>query len=282
VQVWACAAGVLAIRLQWWPAAGFALILLGGTGVLTDLALALLASRRQHFRRRWNRPVLPGAVSWRELFTRAHSGMGVVGWWLVGAWAVYVFEIWWLVPGNPYLRKPHVDLPEALMAIGILMTALSATASIVEERSAGTLELLLASPLRSWRIIAGKVVAVGARTLPFLVAGAALRDPSFALWMVPFFGAVCLAAMTVALALRSPRLAYALNVVVVFSYAIAMAQVPLWPGGDVVRRIGALPLAEDAPVGLGELLVASSGFAALSVVLFAVLAWRFRRWARPA
>lgn len=64
---------------------------------------------------------------------------------------------------NPDLKEVHSVLP-GLMAIVLAMPALSAALSLAREREQGSLEGLMATPIRRYQLLAGKVI-------PYLLVG---------------------------------------------------------------------------------------------------------------
>jgi len=64
---------------------------------------------------------------------------------------------------NPGLKEVHSVLP-GLMAIVLAMPALSAALSLAREREQGSLEGLMATPIRRYQLLAGKVI-------PYLLVG---------------------------------------------------------------------------------------------------------------
>jgi ABC-2 type transport system permease protein len=65
---------------------------------------------------------------------------------------------------NPTLESAYLFVPGLIAFVLIIISALMTTISLTREKEAGTMEILLASPLRPAQIIAGKV-------LPYLVLG---------------------------------------------------------------------------------------------------------------
>jgi len=64
---------------------------------------------------------------------------------------------------NPDLKSIHAIMP-GLMAIVLAMPALSAALSLAREREQGSLEALMATPIRHYQLLAGKVV-------PYMLVG---------------------------------------------------------------------------------------------------------------
>jgi len=59
---------------------------------------------------------------------------------------------------NPSMKSVYMSIPGLMAMILMLVCALMTSISIVKEKELGTMEILLASPLRPFQIIAGKVI----------------------------------------------------------------------------------------------------------------------------
>lgn len=90
---------------------------------------------------------------------------------------------------NPTLESVNLFIPGLIALVLTLVSALMSAISLSREKETGTLEVLLVSPLRSWQIIAGKV-------LPYLSLGFInVLSVLLAAWLVfevPFRGSVLL------------------------------------------------------------------------------------------
>lgn len=59
---------------------------------------------------------------------------------------------------NPELRGVYMFVPGVMTLILMLVSAMMTSITIAREKELGTMEILLASPLKPWQIIAGKVI----------------------------------------------------------------------------------------------------------------------------
>jgi ABC-2 type transport system permease protein len=59
---------------------------------------------------------------------------------------------------NPNLKSAYMFVPGIICLLLMLISAIMTSISIAREKELGTMEALLASPLRPWQIIAGKVI----------------------------------------------------------------------------------------------------------------------------
>lgn len=103
-------------------------------------------------------------VAWREIATRGQGGV-------LSRWAV---PVWFC--GTLFLSLYSIeDAPELFLMTGtfaaVLTTLTFGTESMGAERKSGTLALLAVTTLPSWRIVAGKVLAIAVAAGPFLVVG---------------------------------------------------------------------------------------------------------------
>lgn len=134
--------------------------------------------RRRRPRRVWANP-----VAWREAVTRASaaSGNAVRYTYLIGgvvAATVLLFEyLQQAVPLAPVSRDVYRAALSVIVIIEfvtvMLMAANTAATAITREREAGTMELLLSTPLTSQYIVWGKLRGLIGFTLPLLALPAA-------------------------------------------------------------------------------------------------------------
>ena len=78
---------------------------------------------------------------------------------------------------NPTLESVNLFVPGLIAFVLMLVSALMTAISIAREKEMGTMEVLLASPLRPWQIVAGKVVpyvALGFANVLVVLAAAKL------------------------------------------------------------------------------------------------------------
>lgn len=59
---------------------------------------------------------------------------------------------------NPQLLSTHYMVPAVLALVLMVTTTIATSLSIVREREVGTLEQLVVTPLRSWELLAGKMI----------------------------------------------------------------------------------------------------------------------------
>jgi ABC-2 type transport system permease protein len=90
---------------------------------------------------------------------------------------------------NPTLASVNLFIPGLIALVLTVVSALMSAISLSREKERGTLEVLLASPLRPWQIIAGKV-------LPYLLLGfgnvLTVLAAAWLVFHVPFRGSVIL------------------------------------------------------------------------------------------
>lgn len=109
-------------------------------------------------------------VYWRECRRRKMSR------WTVGVWGVYALfggtatlaAIGQMMAGNIFGAELGTVVNAILVGIGLLLMSGSAATSLSEERQRGSLDVLLATPLPSWRIVWAKWRA-SFRSLPWLL-----------------------------------------------------------------------------------------------------------------
>lgn len=101
---------------------------------------------------------------------------------------------------NPELRSINFIVPGLVAIILMMMSALLTSGTIAREREHGTMEPLIASPIKKWELMAGKI---GAYTV-ISFADIALVLLAGTLWFqVPFRGSIPLLLITSALFLTS-------------------------------------------------------------------------------
>ncbi|MBN2801184.1 MAG: ABC transporter permease subunit [Deltaproteobacteria bacterium] len=204
----------------------------------------------------WTNP-----VAWRE--NRAQS-LGGAFFLTLGLWGAGVFASLqsglWIVPGG----LAALGLLNGVFALGLAVWLV--VRSFERERTEGTLELLLGSPLRPGQILTGKVVGASAKALalylltwPLLILGMpwlgtvtgtgslssnVLRGIASAAWFLPAFAAITLGSALLALRMRNPRSAYGA------AYALLAALVLPGLGAALLRGTPALglPLQTLVPV----------------------------------
>jgi len=118
------------------------------------------------------RPVWPNPVFWRESMTRGLGAATLVP--RIGFVAA-VAALGLLVCIGA-LDEPAVFgfLGAVFVFAGVLVTLMTATTSVTTDRSAGTIALLLTTTMSAPRVLLGKVGAVGATALPWVVFGVLL------------------------------------------------------------------------------------------------------------
>ncbi|TVQ89964.1 MAG: hypothetical protein EA397_13470 [Deltaproteobacteria bacterium] len=192
-------------------------------GMLTGLGRSRGAWRKQRGTKIWSNP-----VAWRE---SQISGWGRGALPLLVIWTVVAFTILqtglWIIPGGVL----GIGLVNTVLAL--LLTLWSSVGSIEQERKGRSLDMLRVSTLSDRRIIVGKLMGIGAPTLPLIAISCLLliiglphagllsiadrptlilelvaRGVLSSIWLVVFWGVVALGGMALALRLRNPSTAY--------------------------------------------------------------------------
>jgi len=90
---------------------------------------------------------------------------------------------------NEELRSPHVFVPGTMALILMLISAMMTSISITREKEMGSMEILLASPMKPYQIVAGKV-------LPYLILSVfnavVIIFLGFCVFRVPLEGSIVL------------------------------------------------------------------------------------------
>lgn len=220
------------------------------TVAMLEIGQWLLSPPAGHARR--SRTVRGNPVTWRELATRA-DGAGPVAALVSVGWAAAVLSVWWVgtAPGNG-TRISSLELPFTLMITGVVATIIAAVPAGAADRE-GADDLLDVTPLSRGSIVRGRMAGVAVRSLPLLFLGAVLRDPAFALWIVPFWAFVALGATVIARRAPSEQVALALALGLAMVYFVGVAQLELVDGGVAVRALLAPPIVVERPVRVDEL-----------------------------
>ena len=247
-------------------------------------------------------------VTWRELATRAHGAFG---------WLSILMPILWV--GFTMIIMIASDFRDrrVLMFCGVLgfcgsllVTVLTATASVTEERGAGTLSLLAQTTMPSCRIVWGKLVAVSFRSLPLFGAAVLatlagwpneismsppgpigpdlwpglhlMRLAWVAGWATSIWLLFSMVALAVGMLTRPARLAWPVNLLLGTAFFIAPLFLLIWEHDrfpTLVRVVlqPALGHLIDRPAGTPpELLLSTLLYLTLFVVTFVLLSWRWR------
>jgi ABC-type transport system involved in multi-copper enzyme maturation permease subunit len=199
---------------------------------------------------RWQGPTLDSnPVLWREWHRNRPA------WWTRVVVALFVtlavvFSMVAIVTGGRGEMAAFVNAFQ--VSVGLLLLSVSAATSLAEERVRGSLDLLMATPLSSTKIVIGKWIgtyrhAPALAILPGLVMlGASVRTHerwTWAVWMLAYVLASCAAITSLGLAIATwcPRLGRAVGLTVSL---------------NVVLSAGWLMLIHDAP-GASGLMMAS-------------------------
>ncbi len=133
---------------------------------------AAAATRRP--RRVWSNP-----VAWREAMTRGSASGTAFAWYgylsmatLAGLWLLYA-DLTSTFPAGSQARDWLTVIVLVEFVMVLLMAANTAATAITREREAGTIELLLTTPLTSDQIVRGKLRGLVSFALPLLAAPAA-------------------------------------------------------------------------------------------------------------
>lgn len=267
-------------------------------GMLDQMGRDRARRRKSRGHRIWRNP-----VAWREARVSAWGRGGLP---LLIGWGLVLFAVaqtgLWLFPGG------LLTVGAANAAAATLLTVWLAAGSIEQERRGNTLSMVLVSRMSAWRIVLGKLLALGAPTLPVMVisvpliligfpyldaftswdradsglvvAGSAVRGALTGVWLFAFWAAAALTAMWVALRVRNPSGAYGAAVGVVAAFVLVPTFLT-W----VLRDwwLAALPFRLLVPVtaptaGPLEILASTFGLVAVAVLLFVVISLRIRSW----
>lgn len=289
-------------------------------GRLLDRAEAVLGSSLGS----WTLPGLRGArrfvmfepILWREALTR---GAGAVAWLsIVGSVGFVALLV--LVGCGGGLDEPDVRFSLGVFGWMIATGAASllSAATFAEERRAQTLELLLLTTLRPWRVAFGKLVTTYAQVAPLaLVAGLLIasgwqpgmcdvhehglfsetwfqnawlpRLVAYSGWSATWVLGVCAASLALAMRLRPPQIALPIVLTAPWIVPIAAIVVELVGNAGRARPIPTaivailVPWAGDSTrCAFGgvptELFLATALAGATAFVAFLALCFRLRAW----
>ena len=114
------------------------------------------------------RRVTGSPVVWKELRGRFARHRALAFWLVVGASLLVVpIDVLAMIADSSWAHEAvFVILAVLLVILGIIVTAVPGATSIAAEKEAGTLELLLCSPLASGAIVLGKALGAIRRALP--------------------------------------------------------------------------------------------------------------------
>ncbi len=144
----------------------------GEVGLLSRLVARFRpreGERRRRARRVWSNP-----VAWREAVTRANAASSsVVRYSYIGIAAIAaVVYLWALATGQFFSQRDARGWLAAIVLLEfgtvLLMAANTAATAITREREAGTMELLLTTPLTSKYIVWGKLRGLVSFALPLM------------------------------------------------------------------------------------------------------------------
>ena len=261
----------------------------------------------------WSNP-----VAWRECATRAYGGISLF---IIPAYLVYAVFLCLLL--MILLVEPRkaanasMVLASIVTGVALLAMVLNATASIVNERRAGTLGMLASTTLPSHRIIGGKVMGVLVYTGPLMVSvfcllmfgatvdllhrgffqTAALDLTLFpgnplmkawwtSVWLLALYLTLMLLSMLIALRLRNPGYAYGFNLFLALAIPLGPAFAALLfqdysfvtlPMSILVPVVSERFL-ESAASTPAELLVSVVLYGTVVLALFSIITWRLRPW----
>ncbi len=243
------------------------------------------------------------AVATREVRALLRSTTG----WLVLAGFQVAAGVFWLALLDNYVVRSRdrlfdpygaaqLDLVDHLLApffgnLTVLLLVLGpavAMRAFSEERRAGTMELLLAAPVRGWEVVLGKFV--GAYALVLICLATTLWMPaSLAFWRAPDPGAVLLGyvglgllgAAVVAVGLLAAAFAESAVVALVLAFAAVLALwIVGWVDPDPTSWAGQLSLSRHVQDPIhGALHLSDLGYFAALVGWCLVAAWqRVESW----
>jgi ABC-2 type transport system permease protein len=200
---------------------------------------------------------------------------------------------------NPELRTSHFMVPGVVGLLLQLLIPMITASAVVREKERGTLESLLASPVRPWEVMVGKMIpyTVVAMTVAGVVLGAAhvlfhvpVRGSGLALFLLTLlYTTVCLG-----LGLWASTIAHnqqqASQIVMMFAAPSILLSGFIFPREAMpafIQALGrAIPLTYYLHVirgvalkglGLGDLLPEAAALAAIAIFLLAVSASKFNR-----
>ncbi len=243
------------------------------------------AARRP--RRVWSNP-----VAWREAMTRGSVAGGTLAWYgylglatLACLWLLYA-NLTSAFPGGSQARDWLTVIVLVEFVMVLLMAANTAATAITREREAGTIELLLTTPLTSEEIVRGKLRGLVSFTLPLLAAPAAtvlvmaladfaLARKTPAAWpeavlVVPFLMLVyaafaCMLGLHMSLKCRTSVQAVlaAVGLLVALAFGLGLCALGVFGGGpELAGLLGPLTFVTSIYLALNpEHLHAGSGFA---------------------
>jgi hypothetical protein len=195
-----------------------------------------------------SREVTDNPVTWWA--TRARAG-----WLLVAGWSLWLLHSFWQTPGDPQ-REAELDPGRILLIAGVATTAAAAAHLSADGRP--MIEALRLTPLGQPALVRGLLAGIAIRSLPWLLAGAALRGrPELDLpWILAWWWAA--ASLTSAIGLRlSAAGAWAASLLGAYSFIQLLALAPLMADGE--RLVGWLapPLlpGSERPALLASLLL---------------------------
>ena len=245
----------------------------------------------------WNNP-----VAWREARPRAWGSSAAP---ILFTWTLVLLGLvqtgWWLIPGG-LLTMGLLNASGAL-----LLTLWLSTHTIEGEVRNGTLEVLLATTMPSWKILGGKVVGVASPTLPLILLSAPMlilgvphmklmdianTEPwdyviatAFGLgawiWLLPLWAACATAGIAVALRMKRRQSSFGTVAGALFAVlAVAAIAGRLFPTNALIAvpaRLLAPPLAGGAT--WWQLGLSTVALTVAAMALFAVVSRRIRPWA---
>jgi hypothetical protein len=223
-----------------WAAGGLAGLELPAVTWLAQALLALAALElgsswllRRAGPERSSREVAGNPVTWWA--TRARAG-----WLLVAGWSLWLLHSFWQTPGDPQ-REAELDPGRILLIVGVATTAAAAAHLSADGRP--MIEALRLTPLGRGSFVRGLLAGIGLRSLPWLVAGAALRGrPEVDVpWILAWWWAAASLGAAVGLRLSAAG-AWAAALLGAYSFIQLLALTPLLQGGETLLAWLAPPL----------------------------------------